>query len=314
MRFLILVLLILPATIGDLRAQAGPLSSAGQEQLRAAEDTLGLLAFTMLRDSLEDNRYLACRAFIPRLVESLKTENSFRYPFERLSYLSIQYPPDSSFRIFTWQLFLNRNEYRYYGAIQYNHSELRLDPLIDRSEGMRPRELERRQLTPDNWYGMVVYDIIPVEHKSGNYYLLFGLDAFEAYRRRKIVDVLHFEPTTGAARFGKPVFVESPSYEGGPSQTRARLVQEYSAASYATLKYDPELELIMQENLVPIAGPQGVGPVNVPDGSYVGYELRKDGRWHSISKVYNHVYEEAPRTPRPAGTEEKKDLLGRRKQ
>ena len=43
--------------------------------------------------------------------------------------------------------------------------------------------------------------------------------------------------------------------------------------------------MIMQENLVTVSGSYGEGPVNVPDGSYVGYELKKDGLWHSIKKV-----------------------------
>lgn len=296
-----------------LHSQSGPLSEEAKLDISKAEDTLSVFAYTVLHDSLETNRYAACRAMIPLLVKTLKNENSFRYPFERLSSISIQYPPDSSFRIFTWQLFISKDEYKYYGAIQMNSSELQLFPLIDRSADISAIELEGRELPNDNWYGNVVYDILPVKTKDEHYYLLFGMDTYEAYRRRKLVDVLHFSSTTGKPVFGKAVFVEAPTYEGGYPKVRMRLIQEYSAASYATLKYDKDLALIMQENLITVAGSYGEGPVNVPDGSYVGYELGKDGRWHSVKKVYNHTYDEAPRTQRAEDDDNKRDILGRRK-
>ncbi|PHI20066.1 hypothetical protein CEQ90_10045 [Lewinellaceae bacterium SD302] len=313
MHKLIQFLFITICTVGSLSSQSGQLTEEAREKIAIAEDTLSVFAYTVLHDSLETNRYAACREMIPLLVKTLKNENSFRYPFERLSSISIQYPADSSFRIFTWQLFISKDEYKYYGAIQMNSPDLKLYPLIDRSAAISPVELEGREMPHDNWYGNVVYDIQSVEHKTGDYYLLFGMDTYESYRRRKLIDVLSFNEVSGKPSFGKPVFVEEATYEGGYPTVRMRLVQEYSAASYATLKYDPELELIMQENLITVSGSYGEGPVNVPDGSYVGYELGKDGRWHSVKKVYNHVYDEAPRTPRADDDGNKRDLLGRRK-
>jgi hypothetical protein len=56
--------------------------------------------------------------------------------------MSILSPPDSSFRIFTWQLFVNDSTYRHYGAIQMNQKELKLFALRDKSfemDGPAPR-------------------------------------------------------------------------------------------------------------------------------------------------------------------------------
>lgn len=77
------------------------------------EDTLALLAYVIVNDSLPEHRYSACHKLIPMLVSALKTPNSFRFPFERLKSVSIMYPPDSSFRVFTWQLYVDKDEYRY---------------------------------------------------------------------------------------------------------------------------------------------------------------------------------------------------------
>ncbi len=311
---IILLLLLLGLSAATLKSQtSSDITADDLLVLEEMEDTLGLLAYTVLHDSLEENRYLACRAIIPRLVRALKTPNSFQYPFEQLQYLSIQYPPDSSFRIFTWQLFVNRDEYRYYGAIQMNTAELALFPLIDRSFEIGDGVLETADLDNENWYGSVVYDILAVEKGPQPYYLLFGADTYQAYQRRKLVDVLSFDPNSGKPRFGLPVFLEQNSEEE-VVRTRSRLVQQFSAASYVTLKYDASSELIMQENLITVAGPYGEGPVNVPDGSYIGYALKKDGLWYSIPKVYTHTYGkgEMPRTPTEMmGVD--RDILGRRR-
>ena len=101
--------------------------------LMVLEDTLNVLSFSFVNDVDPNTRFGSCNVFIKKLVTGLKKTNSFDYPFERLSSISIQYPPDSSFRIFSWQLKVDVGNYRHYGAIQMNSKELQLFPLIDRS-------------------------------------------------------------------------------------------------------------------------------------------------------------------------------------
>jgi len=309
----VILALLLTTSLATLQSQNNNILPEDLAFIEEMEDTLGLLAYTVLNDSLEENRYIACRAMIPKLVQALKRPNSFQYPFKQLQYLSFQYPPDSSFRIITWQLFVSRDEYRYYGAIQMNGPELKLFPLIDRSFEISDGELEQTNYTNDDWYGYVVYDIKEVKSKDTKYYLLFGADTYEAFRRRKMIDVLSFDTQSGNPSFGLPVFLEEEAETGRLIRTRNRLVQEYSAASYATLKYDEKLGMIMQENLITVDGPHGEGPVNVPDGSYIGYKLGDDGRWHNVSKVYHHTYQKAPRTETLKEDRVDRDLLGRRR-
>ncbi len=69
------------------------------------------------------------------LVMALKTPNSFFYPFDSV-YISTLYAPDSSFRIFTWQIMKDLTYYRQRGAIQMNTKDgsLKLYPLFDVSD------------------------------------------------------------------------------------------------------------------------------------------------------------------------------------
>lgn len=274
-------------------------SEENQAFLKEMEDTLALLAYAVINDSLPEHRFGACREMIPKLVKALKVENSFRYPFERLKSISIQYPQDSSFRIFTWQLYVDKDDYRYYGAIQMNTPELQLSPLIDRS--FKIEDAEHAVLSPEEWYGSVYYNLLGVDGPEGPYYLLFGFDGHSFFRKRKLIDVLRFEE--GRPVFGAPVFV----HEGG--LRKHRVVREYSAEVSTRCNYDGLLELIIFDHLIELSGPYGEGPVNYPDGSYEAYRL-EGGLWQHVDKVFDQVSDEAPR-PAPILDHRTKDLFGK---
>lgn len=263
------------------------ISPSDLEYIQTMEDTLALIAFATINDSISENRFGATRELAKRLVKTLKKPNSFHYPFSRLSqYVSIQYPQDSTFRVFTWQLFVNDNEYRYYGAIQMNTTDLKLFGLIDRSFNMTG-DLEQMTTNPKEWYGALYYGIKTVEQADGNYYLLFGYDHSEFFRQRKIVEVLHFQ-NNGSPQFGLPVFLDEKT-----AKTKNRLVIEYSTATSAGIRYDEIQEMIIFDHLVTMNGQYGEGPTNFPDGSYEGY-IEKDGKWLYVEKIFDQVSDEPP--------------------
>lgn len=291
--------------LSPLKAQDPPLLSAEDSlYLQQMEDTLALLAYAVINDSLPEHRFGACRQLIPTLVKTLKTKHSFDYPFERLRSVSIQYPADSSFRIFTWQLYVDVNEYRYYGAIQMNTPELKLFPLVDRS--FEVEQPEQARLTPEQWYGVVYYNLRQVDGPQGPYYLLFGFDGYQLFHKRKVIDVLTFQD--GQPIFGAPVFFH-PAGEQTAAHTKSRVLREYSAEVSTRLNYDELLEIIIFDHLLEAKGRYGEGLTFYPDGSYEGYELR-DGRWLHIDKVFHQTQEEAPR-PSPILDGRTKDLFGK---
>jgi hypothetical protein len=266
---------------------------------------LGLLSFLIVNDSLEENRLLAVKKFIPTLVKALKQENSFQYPFERLKSISIQYPADSTFRIFTWQLYVDENDYRYFGAIQMNTSSLKLFPLKDRS--FEVADVHNDILPPEKWYGAVYYNLKEFDTNEGKKYLLFGYDGFGFHTKRKLVDVLSFKD--GKPVFGSPVFVSTdPDH---PHEPKNRLVLTFSAAASVKLNYDGHLDMIIFDHLINGSSEvPGQGPTNLPDGSYEGYQL-KNGQWEYVYKVFDHVYETAPREEPVLNSSKKKDVFGK---
>ena len=286
MRFTVIVLL--SWWVGAVGAQPATIFTPDQlSKLETSEDTLGVLGYAIINDTLAEDRFVACRAFIPRLVEALKTPHSFHYPFEQLQSVSIQYPADSSFRIFTWQLMVDPGEFRYYGAIQMNTPELKLFPLRDRSFELQV-DLEQAVIAPDQWYGNLVYRVHQFATDAGMRYLLFGFDGYDGITRRKLVDVLSFD-ASGQPQLGAPVFVSN-----DPTQpAKNRLVLEYAADVSITCNYDVVQEMIVFDHLILIAHPSTGEPVRVPDGSYEGYRL-ENGRWVYVEKVFDHVYDTPP--------------------
>lgn len=312
-RFLLPLLLLSATTLGAQQKakSAGSLDPDAAERIHAAEDTLALLAYAVVNDSIESDRFIACRALITALVRTLKTENSFRYPFDRLrTSVSILAPPDSSFRIFTWQLFVNDSTYRYYGAIQLNRAELQLFPLIDRSFEMDVPPPFLEPLPPERWYGALYYNLRQFDTREGRKYLLFGYDAFSFFEKRKLVEVLSFDKENKPV-FGAPVFDGLPGRENGPQVLR--LIFEYSAEASIKVNWDEQYQMVLFDHLIPMASPFGRGAAMVPDGSYDGLKLEKGGRWKWVDKVFNDVMEETPR-PEPILDDRKgKDILGREK-
>ena len=291
----------------SLQAQAREIITEDLKILEQLEDTLGLLAYVIINDSIPEDRFAATKKMIPTLVKALKIKNSFTYPFEQLRTVSIQYPPDSTFRIFTWQLYVDVNDYRYYGAIQMNSPELKLYPLIDRSRNVESEEQDI--LKPNNWYGALYYNLRQFDSPAGRHYLLFGFNGFSLFNKKKLVDVLHFE--NEEVVFGSPVFIQEDTLTG-EQKSRNRLVLEYTAESSIRLNFDETYNQIMFDHLILMGGSYGQGPTNVPDGSYEAYRLANDGLWHWIEKVFDQVSEEAPR-PEPILGKDKKDIFGNNK-
>jgi hypothetical protein len=285
--------------------KAGKLSKEITEKIHASEDSLAILAYAVVNDSIEQERFAACKVLITSLVRTLKAENSFNYPFSRLKSISIMAPPDSSFRIFTWQLFVNDSTYRYYGAIQLNQRELKLYPLIDRSFEMDiPPTYD--QLSADNWYGALYYNIRQFESKEGRKYLLMGFDAFEFFSRRKVIEVLSFDKQ-GKPVFGAPVFVRSNPKPGLKEQ---RLFVEYSSEASVKVNWDEQYKMILFDHLIPFPSPFGRGMTMVPDGSYDGLKFEK-GNWKFIDKVFNDSQDEPPMPEPILDSRKDKDISGK---
>lgn len=286
--FFLLVFSLLIPVFGQAQNKT-KLSPSAQKELKLYEDTLGVLSFLVINDSLPESRFAATRKMILTLKKALKVTNSYQYKFTRLKPISIQYAPDSTFRIFTWQLFVDDNTYHYYGVIQMNSPELKMYPLVDRSAKIE--DVQQAINGPDNWYGVIYYNILKLKDPTGPKYLLFGLDTYSFFKRRKIIDVLTFKDDQVV--FGAPVFPKTINNEGPVN----RLMLEYSAETSVKMNWDEAMGMIVYDHLIPYNGTAKSGPVNVPDGTYEGFKIEQ-GKLAYVDKLETQILDEAP-TPTP---------------
>lgn len=253
------------------------------------EMTMAKWANSVMTDTLKESRIASNRLLAKQMNEVLKLEGSFEYVFDSLPTISFQYPADSTFRVVTWQLYVDINEYQYFGFIQTNDPIPKLFTLNDKSEEIV--DLAYDVLTPDNWYGAVYYKIKSFSTPQGTKHLLFGLDGYRLYNKRKIVEILSFE--NGQPIFGSALF--SPADISRTDLYKNRLMMEYSAEASTTFNYNEELGMIVKNHLIPLrTSAQIKGETYVPDGSFEGYKLEGE-LWVYKEKLFHTVSETAPR-------------------
>ncbi len=252
--------------------------------LKKKEDSLKGYALNIIQGINSLDRFNADSQFTRTFVRALLTRNSFYYPFDSLETISKLYAPDSSFRIYTWQLVINDNVVRQHGAIQMRtyDGSLKLYGLIDKSD-----VTEKLKDTVGNhrgWIGAVYYKIIQKRSGTQNYYTLLGYDENNINTNRKIIEVLDFngeEPTFGGRYFS---YEEDTVFKSSTS----RFILEYKKAAGARLNYDPEMDMIIYEHLISESNEPNKKWTLVGDGDYEGFKW-KNGKWVHIEKVFNYV-------------------------
>lgn len=285
-RILILAYFLLFAGIStDLSAQ---LNSSQLSELQTKEDSLSPIAKSIVQSEDVSIRFRSDSLFTRMLVRALRVPYSFEYPFDSLITISRLYAPDSSFRIFTWQVSKDENVHRRHGAIQIktNDGSLKLFPLIDRSNLI----VNQQDTITNNqwWIGSIYYKIILKEHLGKKYYTLLGYDEHSIRSTRKRIEVMYFNeqqlPVFGGQFFDF-------SQDSIPQKYRSRYWIEYKKNGNARMLYDEEMDLIMVEHLISETGEPAKKYTLIPDGDYEGFKW-VNGKWQHIEKVFTFKLED----------------------
>ncbi|MBL7818874.1 MAG: hypothetical protein JNL70_27995 [Saprospiraceae bacterium] len=291
--FLSLVLFTLSMPIWGQK-MAGDIKPADFKRLQVLEDSIAAIAKVAVQDSLLNNRLLANGELIPLIKEVLNIPNSFNYAFTKVENISIQRPNDGALRLFTWQLYINEDEYKYFGYVQLNRAKPTFFELNDAARQLQ--ESKKEMLSPDRWFGALYYNVKEFKTKEDTKYLLFGYNAHDRFERIKLCDVLVLRG--GQIKFGAPVF-EIADIKGVRKQKLHRLILTYSAQAAIRLNYDPQMNIVVHDHLEKMGTKDPNIPFTyVPDGTYEAFELQKDGIWSHVDKLATTEMDEAPR-PEP---------------
>ncbi|MCW3081718.1 hypothetical protein [Segetibacter sp.] len=278
------LLLILFASVA-ISVSAQPLSPRTRAKLRKEEDSMKNYSRQMIIEKTATQRFSADSVFIRMLVRSLKTPNSFQYPFDSLETVSRIYAPDSSFRIFSWQWARDDNYFRQRGAIQMKTADgsLKLYPLVDMSEfTAAPQDSVR---TGNNWIGAIYYGIVMKTFNNKKYYTLLGYDDNNMRSTKKWIEVLSFDES-GRPVFGGPYFSMKDS-KINPNAIVARYCLEYKKEGRARMNYDQEMDMIVYDHLISETNEPDKQFTMVPDGDYQGFKWQ-NGKWILVDKVFDY--------------------------
>jgi len=261
-----------------------PITKTDLKFLHKKEDSLKIYSVKLLQGINDIDRFKADSIFTRVFVRALKTTNSFYYPFDSVESVSKLYAPDSSFRIYTWQMVVNENMTRQHGAIQMKTPDgsLKLFPLIDKSDIMQ----NISDSVGDNkgWVGAVYYRIVEKKDKGQNIYTLLGYDENNIRSTKKIIEILQF--VYGQPVFGDPIFsFEKDSINRAPV---SRYVLEFKKDAGARLAYDDDMGMIIFEHLISETNEPKKKWTYIGDGDYEGFKW-VNGKWLHVEKVFTQV-------------------------
>jgi len=263
---------------------AQPTLKAERISLKKWEDSLKQYSTQIVDGKNASDRFTADSIFTKILVRALVIKNSFYYPFNSLENISKLFSPDSSFKIFTWQMVINENMIRQHGAIQMKTEDgsLQLLPLIDKSDII----INQEDTVTNNrsWIGAIYYKIIPTKNGNKRFYTLIGYDENNIRSTKKIIETLEF--INGEPIFGSHLFSFSEDSKKLPPLSR--FILEFKKNTGARVNYDSELGMIILEHLESESNEPSKKWTFIPDGDYEGFKW-KNGKWHHINKVFNQI-------------------------
>ncbi len=268
---------------GTAVAQNQNIGQDEYKEFQGREDALKQFAAQIVYAENPSDRFRSDSQFVRLLVRTLRMKNSFYYPFDSLETISRLYSPDSAFRIFTWQLKKDEYFYMQEGAIQMNMPDgsLKLFPLFDASMfTAKPLDSVR---TRRNWIGAIYYKMVLKTYNGKKYYTLLGFDDYSLSSNKKWMEVLTFNDQ-GEPVFGGPYITFQQDSTRKKPQYRFNI--EYKKEAATKFNYDPEMDMILFDHLIPEGDEPGRKDTYVPDGDFEGFKWQ-DGRWVHVDKVFN---------------------------
>jgi hypothetical protein len=275
---------LLTIVLGACLLQTSPvhaqsIATADKNVLQQKEDSLKLWSAAMVFGEEASDRFRSDSHFVRTLVRALRVKNSFFYPFDSLN-ISRLYSPDSSFRIFTWQLKKDEYVFLQKGAIQMNTPDgsLKLIPLYDRSMFTNPLQGVRRDTT---WIGAIYYRIIPKEHNGRKYYTLLGFDDYSAASNKKWMEVMYFDDQ-GKPVFGGKFFSFKNDTAKIPDQYRFHI--EYKKEAKTFFNYDPDKDMVIFDHLESEENEPERKNTYIPVGQFEAFKWEK-GQWVHVPSI-----------------------------
>lgn len=211
-------------------------------------------------------------AISKKMLEALRLQGSFLYPFDSLKNIGKIYSDDYNIRVYTWCCEMEDMTYRFYGFVQDFDND-RIYPLVQTPQV--PIPLENSQYLPTKWYGALYYKLIRIKGGDEPKYIALAWGQPNPGTKMKIMEVFDFTEDKGLM-LGSRVFK---GYRGKAN----RVVLTYCADLNISLSYDEKSKQFIFDHLTPLSNNQDESlGCNGPDMSYDS--LKKRGSKWTLKK------------------------------
>ncbi|MCK5138011.1 MAG: hypothetical protein KAR19_19660 [Bacteroidales bacterium] len=238
-------------------------------ELVKAENRLQELFSQLYSDSLSEVESVL--AIIQELMPGiLETEGAMEFPWSKLDRIGVITSDDGQVRIFTWHVADDPDNYRYFGYIQValKKGKVNVYELVDNQKQQRNRR--KLEQSTDDWYGKLYYRIITLKYKRKVYYTLLGMDFNNVQSNIKTIEAMVIQRN-------QPEFAGDLFFDG--KDRVDRMVLEYSSQVAISVRYEPSVDMITFDHLVPFHPIyNGNYEFYGPDGSFDGLEF-SSGTW-----------------------------------
>lgn len=238
-------------------------------ELVKSESKLQIWFKQVYSDTLSDREAIH-DSILSVMRHALAEPGSMDFPWKGLKQIGVVSSEDHKLRVFSWHIMDDPDHYRYFGFIQVGlrQGKVRLFELKD--NGKAQRGVMKLDQSTDEWFGKLYYQVLTDRHRRKSYYTLLGMDFNDSRSTIKSVEVLSLQ--RNQPRFEKEMFFKS-------SDKVDRVVLEYADRVAISVRYDPELQMITYDHLVPF---HPIYENNLefygPDGSFDGLEFN-GGLW-----------------------------------
>ncbi len=234
------------------------------------EKRLAIFLDTLRNAKTDVAKKNANQVFRNYLLETIQLNESYSYPFSKLSSVGSITSPDNEFRLFNWNVEMADESNRFYCFLVRKGKRKHKNKVIEFLEKPSISVNSQEVLNENNWYGALYYKIIPVEKGSKKLYTILGWRSNGTLSHAKLIDVLSIHGTH--VKFGDFVFKDK-------TEIKRRVCFEYSKKSLMNLKYESIYDRIIFDHLSPESPSMtGFFEYYVPDMSHDAYFFEED-KW-----------------------------------
>ncbi len=266
------------------------LPSAYAMTLEETQDSIAHYHSRILKTTVDAERLQLSENMRNLFIASFNNPQVFDFPFEKLRFCTIT-SSDKRVRLFNWNVpFVNGTHTYFCFVLVKNEKKSSFEWTELKCIKNEPENLEGQVLKQNKWPGALYYDIIPMDKKKNDKYTLLGWDGKDNLSTRKVIEIMTISGKNNI-RFGDDVFKED------KISSRKRIIMEYSDEVSVTLKYYPEQQCIVMDELAPknpVMG--GIYSEYGPFGSYNMLQLKK-GNWELHKNIDASKF--APNEGRP---------------